>query len=145
MKKIYTMFFVLAFLMLSGCSILGEVNNSLDYVNETTEYIDELSTFAEDASSLANEAATDPEAKKELESRLTTLEESIQEFNEIEPPSLAEDIHQEIVNKNEQLLEGINAAMQNGEVAIDQLQDSEIFTTINEITDLLNQIEQLGL
>ncbi|ASN06771.1 DUF6376 family protein [Virgibacillus necropolis] len=145
MKKFISLLLVTTLLSLSGCSFLEEANNSLNYVNESTEYINELSTFAEDTSSLVSEAANNSEAKAELESQLTSLKENIQEYNGIEVPALAEDIHQELKAKNQQLEEAVNQVLQNGEVAIDQLQQSELYQTIADITGLLDQIEQLGL
>lgn len=145
MKKLVSTLLVSALLTLSGCSFLEEANNSLNYVNESTEYINELSTFAEDTSSLVSEAANNSEAKAELESQLTSLKENIQEYNDIEVPSLAEDIHQEIQAKNQQLEKAVNNVLQDGEIAIDQLQQSEIYQTISDITSLKDQLEQLGL
>ncbi|KIL42571.1 DUF6376 family protein [Jeotgalibacillus soli] len=145
MKKISLLLLTCTFLILGGCSVLEEVNSSVNYVNEGTEYINELTAFGEEASSLLNDAATSPEAKEELEEQLTALRANIEEFNEIEPPSLAEDIHQSIVSKNEQLIEEIDRVYQNGELAIEQLNNTEIFTTINELRDTLNQIEELEL
>ncbi|WP_404451521.1 DUF6376 family protein [Virgibacillus necropolis] len=145
MKKRISITLITALLALSGCSLLDEANNSLNYVNESTEYINELTKFAEDTSSLVNEAANNSEAKAELESRLKSLQENIQEYNGIEVPALAEDIHQELKAKNQQLEDAVNKALQNGEIAVDQLRQSELYQTINDITGLLDQIEQLGL
>ncbi|WP_430788060.1 DUF6376 family protein [Virgibacillus flavescens] len=144
MKKLTTSILVSALLVLSGCSLLEEANNSLNYVNESTDYINELSTFAEDTSSLVSEAATNSEAKAELEAQLTSLKENIEAYNGIEVPALAEDIHQELKAKNKQLEEAVNNVLQNGELAVDKLEQSEIYKTINEITGLMDQIEQLG-
>ncbi|MBM7584563.1 hypothetical protein JOC86_001100 [Bacillus pakistanensis] len=145
MKKIRLVLLSVIFLMLGGCSVLEDVNNSLDYLNETTDYINELSTFAEEAPSLFQDAATNPDSLQKLEDQITTLEKSAQEFNELKPPSVAKDVHNSIVEKNERLLSEINNAKQNGELAIEQINNSEIFTTINEIKELQSQIEELGL
>jgi vacuolar-type H+-ATPase subunit I/STV1 len=145
MKKIRYLILSVMFLMLGGCSVLEGVNNSLAYLNETTDYINELSTFAEEAPSLVQEAATNPDSLKQLENQVSSLESSAKEFNELEPPSVAEDVHNSIVEKNEKLLNEINNAKLNGEIAIEQINNSEIFTTINEIKELQTQLEELGL
>lgn len=145
MRKFICLLFAFSLVTLSGCSILEEVNGSLNYANESTEYINELQTFGQEASSLVQDAATDPAAKAELEEQLTLLEANIQEFNDIEAPSVASGVHESIVEKNDQLLDAINTAMENGELSLERLQNTEIFTTINEMTELLNQIEQLEL
>ena len=145
MTRIILIFFTFSLVSLSGCSILDEVNSSLNYATESTDYINELQTFGEDASSLVQDAATNPEAKAELEQQITALETNVKEFNNIEAPSIAADLHDSVVEKNDQLLDAINTAMENGELSLEKLQNTEIFTTINEMTELLNQIEQLEL
>ena len=145
MKKfIISILFVSVFFVLSGCSLLEETNDTLNYATEATEYIDELSNFAEETTGLVSEAANNPEEKAELESKLTALEGSITEFNNIDVPMIAEGLHENIEGKNLQLLDAINNVIQNGEVTVEQLQESEVFKTIENITSLMNQVEQLG-
>jgi hypothetical protein len=131
-------------IVLSGCSLVGEVNQSLEYANEATAYLTELSQFAEEAPQLIQDAATDSQAREELENSLNTLKQDIEEFNNTEAPAIAQDIHEQLVSKNEQLLAEIEKATENGELLIDQLENSTIFNTINEINELINQLEQLG-
>jgi len=69
----------------------------------------------------------------------------VKEFNALEAPSIAADLDASIEDRNEQLLNAIDTAMENGEVSLERLQNTEIFTTITEMTDLMNQIEQLEL
>jgi type I site-specific restriction-modification system R (restriction) subunit len=130
-------------MMLSACSLLDEVNNSLDYVNEAKNYINSLSDFAEEAPQQIQDAAVDPEVRQDLEDQLNTLVEEINEFNSIEAPAIAEDIHQDIVTKNEALIDEINTAMENGELALEKLENSEIINTVNDVTSLLESIEKL--
>jgi len=137
--------FTLTAIMLSGCSFLEETDNTLNYATEAVDYVNELTSFAEDTTSLINEAISDPAAKEELENQLTALQDSITNFNEIEVPAIAEELHQTFTENNEKLLNITNNVLENGEVAIEQLQDSEIFQTIENITELKNQIEELGL
>ncbi len=145
MKKIILIFFAFALVVLSGCSVLEEVNGTLNYATESTDYINDLQTFGEEASSLVKEAATNPEAKAELAEKITTLEGRIKEFNEMEAPSIAADLHASVIEKNDQILDAINTAMANGELSIEKLKDTEIFTTVNEMTELVEQIKQLEL
>lgn len=145
MKKVFLIFFAFALVVLSGCSVLEEVNGTLNYATESTDYINDLQTFGEDASSLVQDAATNPEIKTELAQKITGLEARIKEFNEIEAPSIAADLHASVVEKNDQMLDAIDTAMANGELSIEKLQNTEIFTTINEMTELINQIKQLEL
>ncbi len=136
MKKLIISLIVVTTLILSGCSFLQEANDSLNYATETTDYINELSTFAEEAPNLEGQ---------ELKSRLESLKGTIKDFMEIEPPSLAEDIHKELENKSQVLLDATNKILKDGKVTIEQLKQSEIYKTIDNITQLKNQIEDLGL
>jgi len=145
MRKIMLIVVIFASMMLSGCSLLGEVNNSLEYVNAAKEHIGTLSQFAEVAPQLVKDAASNPEVKQELENQLVALKDEIQQFNQINVPTIAKDIHQQLVNKNDLLLGEINNVVENGHLMIDKLYDSQIFNTIQDITSLLNRIEQLGL
>lgn len=132
-------------MILSACSFLGEVNESIDYVNQATDHINKLNTFAQEAPQLIKSAANDLEIQKELETKLGTLKQDIEDFIKInDVPSVAKDIHQELVVKNELLLDEINKVLQNGNLALDKLENSKIFTTVNELTNLLNRIENLG-
>lgn len=142
MKKVLSII-ALFTMMLTGCSLLDEVNNSLDYVNDAKSYINSLTDFAEGTPQLIQDAAGDPEAMKELESQLNGLVEQVNEFNDIEAPAIAESIHQDIVTKNEVLLEEIDKAMENGELAIEKLENSQLMDTVNEVTSLLDTIEKL--
>ncbi|MGD6834158.1 DUF6376 family protein [Sutcliffiella halmapala] len=144
MKKLLMIVAIISSVLLNGCSLLEEVNNSLEYANKATEHINTWQDFGQEAPQMIQEAATNPETKQELEAELNALLKEIDEFNKTEPPAIAADLHQQIVEKNEALQEIINDAMVNGELALEELQNSELITTINEITKLMNLVEELG-
>lgn len=145
MKKILLTGLLAILMLLSGCSFLGEVNNSIDYVNQATEHINTLNEFSEEAPQMLKEAAADPALKQELEDRLVTLKQDVEDFIALKDiPTLAEDIHQELVSQNKALLAEINIVLENGNLALDKLENSELFSTINEVTSLINRIEALG-
>jgi hypothetical protein len=131
-------------MMLSACSLLEGANNSIDYVNQATQHINKLSNFAEQAPQMMKDAALNPETKQELENQLNGLKKEIEQFNLKSVPSFAKDIHQQLVEKNEVLLKEINNVVENGHLALDKLQNSQILTTINDITGLINRITNLG-
>lgn len=146
MKKIITTITILGMVFLSGCSLLGEVNNTLVYANTTTDYINSAKNFANEVPQLANDAVTSEEARQQLEQELTTMKEKITAFNQTEVPTVAEDIHNQIVSTNTKLEEGIDLYLtniENGKFDPALLEDSEILTTINEISSLMAQIEKL--
>ncbi|WP_057763003.1 DUF6376 family protein [Cytobacillus praedii] len=145
MKKLFLSLTVLVLFMLSGCSFLGEVNDSLEYANKATDHINTLKDFAETAPQMIQDAAANGESKEELENQIKTLIEKMEKFNAIDPPAIAEDIHRQLVEKNMIIIEEMNQVMSDGEIILDQLESTEIFTTINEFTALLNQLNELGL
>lgn len=144
MRKIILVTTLLASILLSGCSVLEEVNNSLNYVNKATEHINTWQDFGQEAPQMIQDAATDANAKKELETELDTLLNEIDEFNETEAPAIAEGVHNQIVEKNEALKGTIESSIVNGELALDKLEQSELFTLINEVTSMMNLLEDLG-
>ena len=144
MRKIILVFVILSTVLMSACSLLEEVNNSLDYVNKATDHINTLSNFGEEAPQMIKDAATNPKTKEELENELKKIKQNLEEFNMIEAPALAEDIHQKLVDKNKAIEEVINGAMENGEIALEKLENTQIFTLITEITTFLNLLEELG-
>lgn len=144
MKKWMLLLVILSTMMLSACSLLEGANNSIDYVNQATQHINKLSNFAEQAPQMMKDAALNPETKQELENQLNGLKKEIEQFNLKSVPSFAKDIHQQLVEKNEVLLKEINNVVENGHLALDKLQNSQILTTINDITGLINRITNLG-
>lgn len=145
MKKIKLMVVLFLTMTLSACSFLDEVNNTLDYVNTATEHINTLTAFSEEAPQLVENALTDPAVAQELEEKLLALKSDVEEFIALKDiPAIAEDIHQELVGNNELLLEEINKVLENGHLALDKLENSEIYTTINDAVGLLNRIQNLA-
>ncbi|WJH37525.1 DUF6376 family protein [Paenibacillus sp. CC-CFT747] len=91
------------------------------------------------------EAATNPDAKKELENRLNSMKQDIERFNGLEAPAAAKELHQQLVAKNEVLLGQINDVVNNGHLALDKLQNSQIVQTIQDAAGLIDRIQNLGL
>ncbi|MFJ7755364.1 DUF6376 family protein [Peribacillus muralis] len=138
---------LLSILTLSGCSLLGEVNSSLEYADNATEYVNTVKEFANEVPALAQDAVTNTEARQSLEKELQQMKTNIEEFNAIEPPQIAETIHEKIVASNQQLSEGIELYLNNiekGQLDPKALEESEIMQTIDQITGLADQIEKLG-
>lgn len=141
MKKLLTSLVLTLVMFLSGCGLLEETQNTFNYATEATEYLNELSTFAEDIQSYLNDGNVNVE---ELEYTMTELEGVVKEFNTIEVPAIAEGIHENISVQNEKLLQTIDSIQENGDIAIKELQNTEIYQTIESITNFMDQVEQLG-
>ncbi|MBP3972392.1 hypothetical protein KAF80_25955 [Bacillus sp. WL1] len=132
---------------LMGCSLVEEGKNSLDYAQKATDYVNEISAFANDAPALAEKAVNDSEARKELEKKLSEIKQDIPAFNELTPPDVAKDLHQQIVGYNEKLNTLIDTAMtkiEEGKVDVEQFKNSELMQTVDQVRDLKDKIQNLG-
>ena len=132
---------------LMGCSIVEEGKNSIDYAQKATDYVNEISAFANDAPALAEKAVNDSEARKELETKLSEIKQDIPAFNELTPPDVAKDIHQQIVGYNEKLNALIDTAMtkiEEGKVDVEQFKNSELMQTVDQVRDLKDKVQNLG-
>lgn len=141
MKKVITVLIVSSIIFISGCGFLEETQDTINYATETTEYLNEMSTFAEEVQNVLGEGNANV---AELETTLTDLEGTVEEFNTIEVPAIAEGIHNDILAKNDQLLDIVNQVQENGEIAIEEIENSQFYQTIESFTNLMDQVEQLG-
>ncbi|TPV46796.1 DUF6376 family protein [Bacillus dicomae] len=144
-KSILLVFIVTIGLM--GCSLIEQGKNSIDYAQKATDYVNEISAFANDAPALAEKAVNDSEARKELETKLSEIKQDIPAFNELTPPDVAKDLHQQIVGYNEKLNALIDTAMtkiEEGKVDVEQFKNSELMQTVDQVRDLKDKIQNLG-
>ncbi|NEU30292.1 hypothetical protein GN156_05785 [bacterium LRH843] len=147
MKKWIMMFSLCLAVFLSGCSLVEGVNQSLDYVNKTTIYVNEVVAFADEIQPIAAEAIASEEARMELEQKLESMKTDIQTFNEIQPPGIAAGIHEQLIEHNATLENGVNLYLEhieNGELDIKVLEEVGIINTIMDMTSILDQIKSLG-
>ncbi|WP_108671006.1 DUF6376 family protein [Peribacillus acanthi] len=147
MRRTITIIALFSCMILSGCGLLEGVNNTLNYVNDATAYVQTLNDAAAELPGLAEQAVKDTAALKELETKLEQLKTDIQTFNEIDPPAIANGLHDKIVTQNEKLessIDSFHQQVKKGNGTIQEFQNSEIMTTINEITKLRDQIQQIG-
>ncbi|MEI4711514.1 DUF6376 family protein [Bacillus cereus] len=144
-KSILLVFIVTIGLM--GCSLVEQGKNSINYAQKATDYVNEISAFANDAPALAEKAVNDSEARKELETKLSEIKQDIPAFNELTPPDVAKDLHQQIVGYNEKLNTLIDTAMtkiEEGKVDVEQFKNSELMQTVDQVRDLKDKIQNLG-
>ncbi|MDM5154496.1 DUF6376 family protein [Bacillus sp. DX1.1] len=146
MNKTVLLLFMMVF-GLMGCSAIEEGKNSIDYFSKATEYINEVSNFASEAPALAEKAINDDAARKELESKLQQIQKDIPAFNELTPPDVAKDIHQQIVDYNEKLNTLIDTSVKNieaGKMDLAAFENSELMKKVQELKDLAGEIQNLG-
>jgi len=147
MKIKSTLLVLIVSIGLIGCSIVEEGKNSLDYAQKATDYVNEISAFANEAPALAEKAVNDKEARKELEAKLNEIKQDIPAFNELTPPDVAKDLHQQIVGYNEKLNTLIDTSMkkiEEGKMNVEQFKDSELMQTIEQVRDLKDKVQNLG-
>ncbi|RYM06364.1 hypothetical protein EWH99_03310 [Sporolactobacillus sp. THM7-7] len=146
MKRIGVLILAGVCALLAGCSLLEETNDTLTYVNQANDYISQASSFAEEAPALIEEAATDPQAGEELQNTLQSIKEEAASFNKLEAPGVVSDLHDQLVEQNNRLTAGINEwqnRIEDGTLNVSELENSEIFQSIQQITSIYNQIEEL--
>lgn len=134
-------------LLTCGCALLDNVNNSLNYVNESMEYINEVGQFAEQLPQLAEQAVNDATARRDLQTELETMKAKIEQFNELEAPQIAQDIHEQILAQNEKFLAGIDAYLtniKNDIYDLSILQDTGIMNAIEQVLNLRESINQIN-
>ncbi|KKK08871.1 MULTISPECIES: DUF6376 family protein [Bacillus] len=145
---------VMAFLftgtfLLSGCSgLLDQVNDTTTYVTEANEYVMDIQQFTEDFPQLAEEAVQDAAKRADLTQQLESLKADIQEFNELTAPSIAKDLHAQIMEKNKVLSEEIQTYLQQLKMdnfdAAAILEDQQgLMKQLQQSVNLLQDIEQL--
>jgi hypothetical protein len=133
--------------LLGGCSLLNDAKDTLTYINEATDYLSKATAFANEAPSLAQQAISDTQAAKELETMLQDMKQEIETFNGLEAPELATDLHQQLVNQNNVIAQGIDVYLSNfkdGKLDPAVLENTEIFQTVQELSNIIDQIKQLG-
>lgn len=146
MKKLISLFLVSIFVLLSGCSLLEDANDTINYIKETTNYIGEAKTFANEVPGLVDQAINEANVE-ELETSLVTMKEEIQKFKELTPPDIAADLHQQVEEHSLKLEEGINLYLENiknGKIDPKLFENMQIVETINEMTSILDEIKNLG-
>lgn len=137
---------MLAIFFLSGCSALEGATDTLTYATEVSEFANEATAFAQDTPALAKQAVSSKEAATELEASLQVMKTNIEEFNELEPPEMAANLHQQVVTQNENALKGIDFYLNNikdGTLDPSALENNEAFQSLGDIKNIVDQIREL--
>lgn len=144
MKKGLTMILLSIMLMASGCGIMNEVGQTVNFAAETTGYLQTLTDFGQDMNALAEQAVNDLDARTDLKERLLALKEEVAQYGELQVPDYAKELHQSIAAYNETLQNGLDQALTNIEQGRNAFESTGIPDTINKINELLNEINQLA-
>ncbi|WP_044639950.1 DUF6376 family protein [Risungbinella massiliensis] len=143
-RSIWIISLVLMF-ALSGCGLISDVTNTVDYIDEASEYINMMTAFSNEGPNLFDQAVQDPAAAQELMNRLTQLKQGMEEFNSLTPPESIQEIHQQIEDANVQMIGAIDSyekGFQDGTFNPQQLlQNNELIQTIQGINNTLQELE----
>jgi hypothetical protein len=134
--------------LLPGCSLLQEVNQTLNYGIEATDLIQDANLFAEQLPELAEQAIANPELIDNLKQELETMKERIINFNSLVPPEIAEELHNQLMGYTEMMKQEIDQYLQainDQGIDLEALKNAPILETIQNMATLLLKIEQLGL
>ncbi|ANE46338.1 hypothetical protein SY83_08665 [Paenibacillus swuensis] len=138
---------LMAVLVLPACSLLESATSTVNYANEATTYISDATAFAERVPQMAEQAVNNSEALTSLVNELESMKDKALAFNATDAPALAQDLHDQLVSRNETLLAEINKYLdqiQGATVDWGNLQQAPLFQAVSDITQLLERIKNLG-
>ncbi|REK76993.1 DUF6376 family protein [Paenibacillus paeoniae] len=134
----------LTMLIVSGCGILENVNQGINFATETTDYMNNLDSFRQEMNGLAEQALTDLDARTDLKNRLLALKNQILSYKNLEVPEYAAELHSTIVGYNDKLQQGLDQALTNIEQGRAAFASTGLPETMNKINELLSQINALN-
>lgn len=147
MKKRLAMFILPFAVLLTGCSALGDVSESLAYVDEATGYVDEVNQFAEELPAIAETAIHDLDAQVQLEELLVEMQDKAEQFNVLESPAMLDDIHSQLLEHNEALTTKIDLYLENieaGKLTDDLLSQIGLLEEVSVYDGLMDQLDKLS-
>ncbi|WP_141502865.1 DUF6376 family protein [Paenibacillus luteus] len=142
-KRSVTILLLSVMLLTSGCGIMNEVGQTVNFASETTDYLQSLTDFGQEMNSLAEQAVTDLDARVNLKEKLLALKEQVVQYEGLQVPEYAQNIHESISEYNATLQKGLDQALTNIEQGRAAFDSTGIPDTINKINELLNQVNQL--
>ncbi|MEH7247116.1 DUF6376 family protein [Neobacillus niacini] len=147
MKKLLLVMSASMLLLLGGCSFLNDAQNSLSYINDATDYLSAATEFASDAPALAQQAIGDIQAAEDFQTMLQDMQQTVEAFNELQAPDIAAELHQQIIEQNSAIITEIETYLNNfkdGLLDPAILENTELFQSVQDITNIIEQIQQLG-
>jgi hypothetical protein len=147
LKKLLIVFSASMLFFLGGCSFLNDAQDTISYINEATDYLAAATDFANEAPALAQQAISDIQAAEDLQTTLQQMQESVEAFSEIQAPDIAAELHQQIIEQNSIIVAEIETLLNNykdGLLDPAILENTELFQSVQDITSIIDQIQQLG-
>lgn len=129
--------------LLTACSIARDVDKSINYTDEASQYVNEAVTFVNQLPALAKEAANNADAKESLTEQLDKMKQRITEFNQLEAPSFAGDIHEKLKGYNETLSTQIDQYKEQVKKGVTDLKNTELSDTLKDLENTLEEVRNL--
>jgi hypothetical protein len=133
--------------VLAGCSLLDSVTSTLSYTEAASTYVQDATNFAEQAPQMAEQVIKDNQAVADFVQELETMKEKVVNFNGLDAPAFAQDVHQQLLTYNEiflneinQILEQINANV----IDWQAIRESGMWQTATDIAEVMQLLQQLG-
>ncbi len=145
MKKLFIL--PLLLVALSGCSLIEDATNGLQYTEDVTQFIADAEVFSNDLPQLIEQAQNDVTAFSDVEQRLQEFQTEIEEVQALNPPELAESIHNDLMEYTEQLESGVEEMIQAAQeqvINIEAVENSALFQAIRDIQQIQQNLNQLG-
>lgn len=144
MKKLRFISFISIFVLIIGCSAIENTTNTINYIKEASDYAITVSDFYQNVPGLIQQAASDPQAKEELDQKIMEMKEAIESFNELEvPPDPMAHYHEIIVGHNEQLLSIIDSYIESGMDDVDILTNADLIQAMKDISSAIEDIKNI--
>lgn len=147
MKKLLIVLSTCMLMLVGGCSFLNDAQDTISYINEATDYLSAATDFANEAPALAQQAISDIQAAEDLQNMLQQMQKNVEAFSNIQAPDIAADLHQQIVEQNNVIVTEIETYLnnfKNGLLDPAILENTELFQSVQDITSIIDQIQQLG-
>jgi TolA-binding protein len=135
MKKLLFAGLLIALFLAGGCS---ELQENVDYIDKTKSFISEIEGYTKDITAMI--AKEDPALDEELQSTLTEMKNSIDEFQNMEPSEIWETIHQKLEDKSialEEVVDNAITQVEQGQLNADEWNKMHITDFIYELEELL--------
>lgn len=134
---------MLSLIMLAGCSFAEDVNQSLNYTDQATTFVNEAAQFAGTIPDLAREAANDSQAKEQLNEQLDQMKAAIADFNKLEAPAFAKDLHERLSGYSESLSGQIDQYKEQIQDGVTDFKNTEMSQTLTQIQETMDQLRNL--
>jgi hypothetical protein len=145
-SKILILAMITAIVVLTGCSVIEDVSNTINYTVEATDLINDANQFADEIPALATEAIANKDTLETLKQQFLTMKERLVAFSGLVPPGFAEEIHNQLLTYNDTFQQEIDTyvkQIENGEIDLQALAEAPVFDTVQNMMKLLTELNQL--